>query len=257
MSTLLSLRSVGARLDGRPVLENVTLGCAVGERVALVGPNGAGKSTLLRRIAGLTPGDGNLHIGGEDLARMSPAARARRIAFLPQQRQIAWPIPVRDLVMLGRMPHGIDPLRPRAEDRAAVAAVMARLGIADWALRPATSLSQGEQARVLLARALATEADILLADEPIAALDPRHQLDALAALAEEATRGALVIAVLHDLALASQWANRVILLHDGKVLADGPPQSVITPAHLAASFGVAMHRGETSEGPALLFSSLR
>jgi iron complex transport system ATP-binding protein len=239
----LELADVTAVLEGRRVLGPINLKVHGHERIALVGPNGAGKSTLLRRMAGLMGGDGRITLNSTQLDHLTKGQRARAISFLPQQRQIAWPIPVRDLVALGRMPHGADPSHVRGDDQAAVMRALARLDLEDWAERPATALSQGEQARVLLARVLATEAPLLLADEPIAALDPRHQLETLGVLAEEADAGRSVIAVLHDLALASQWASRVILLVDGHVLADGPAAVALTPAHVLSAFGVVM-RGE-------------
>lgn len=236
----LDLSDVTALLDGRTVLGPVSLGIEAAERIALIGPNGAGKSTLLRRMAGLIGGGGRILLDGVPLTDITPAERARRISVLPQQRQIAWPIPVRDLVALGRLPHGGDPMHLSGRDSAAIARALDRLQLTGWSDRPATALSQGEQARVLLARALATEAPLLLADEPIAALDPRHQLEALAVLAEEAEAGRTVVAVLHDLALAADWASRVILLHEGRIVADGTPSETLTPERVAAVFGVSL-----------------
>ena len=235
---VLSLRDVGATLGGRPVVEAANLSFVAGERVALIGPNGAGKSTLLKRMAGLMHGPGEVRLGANDLAGVPVTTRARHIAYLPQQRQIGWPIRVRDLVALGRVPHGADPLRPGIVDGAAIERAMQALEVVQWADRPATALSQGEQARVLVARALATEADILLADEPVAALDPRHQLEMLGALAAESHAGRLVVVVLHDLALAAEWASRIVLMVEGRILADGLPHDVLQPELISRAFGI-------------------
>jgi iron complex transport system ATP-binding protein len=169
---------------------------------------------------------------------LSAAERARTVAYLPQSGSIAWPIPVRSVVALGRMPHGERSTHLTERGEAAVAAAIAAAGLHGFEARPATELSGGERARVLLARALATQAPILLADEPVAALDPRHQLLVLDVLRDQARGGASVIAVMHDLPLAARFADRVLLMHEGRIEADGAPRDVLTPAQLANSFGI-------------------
>ncbi|ADO41873.1 ABC cobalamin/Fe3+-siderophore transporter, ATPase subunit [Ketogulonicigenium vulgare Y25] len=217
-------------------LDRVSLRIAAGEYVGLIGPNGAGKTTLLRAALGL-----QAHRGRSSLAALPPGPRAKRAAFLPQQRQIAWPIAVRDLVALGRLPHG-------DQSSEIIDAVIARLDLAALADRPATALSGGEQARVLLARALVQQAELLLADEPTANLDPAAQLLAMDVLADEAARGTAVICALHDLGLAARYCSRLIVLHAGRIAADGAPKDVLTPQLLADVFGVrAQLRGDQLE----------
>jgi iron complex transport system ATP-binding protein len=231
-------KNVHVRLGAHAALAGVDVDIAPGIFTIVVGPNGAGKTTLLRALAGLlTPYEGAITIDGQSLGTISASARARTIAYLPQGGSVAWPIPVVSVVALGRMPHGerIDAL-PEGGRRAVAAAIEA-VGLREFGERPATELSGGERARVLVARALATEAPILLADEPVAALDPRHQLVALEILRARA-RHAAVVAVMHDLALAARFADRILLMREGRIAAAGAPRDVLTPERLAASFGI-------------------
>jgi iron complex transport system ATP-binding protein len=169
---------------------------------------------------------------------MRASERAQAIAYLPQGGGVAWPLPVESVVALGRLPHGEEPDRLPAPGREAVAAALLSVGLQGFEARPATSLSGGERARMLLARALATQAPVLLADEPVAALDPRHQLIVLEVLTAHARAGATVVAILHDLNLAARFADHIILLDQGKIEASGPPEGVLTEARLASSFGI-------------------
>ncbi len=227
------------RLGRRSVLAGLDVLIEPGALTIVVGPNGAGKTTLLRALAGLLqPSQGGIAVGARPLTSLSAAERARTIAYLPQSGSIAWPIPVRSVVALGRMPHGERSTHLPERGEAAVAAAIAAAGLHGFEARPATELSGGERARVLLARALATQAPILLTDEPVAALDPRHQLLVLDVLREQARSGASVVAVMHDLPLAARFADRVLLMREGRIEADGPPRHVLTPAQLAASFGI-------------------
>jgi iron complex transport system ATP-binding protein len=236
-----ALRASGlhVRLGRRSVLAGLDLLIEPGALTIVVGPNGAGKTTLLRALAGLLPpSQGGVTVGSRPLTSLSAAERARTIAYLPQSGSIAWPIPVRSVVALGRMPHGERSTHLTDRGEAAVAAAIAAAGLHGFEARPATELSGGERARVLLARALATQAPILLADEPVAALDPRHQLLVLDVLREQARGGASVVAVMHDLPLAARFADRVLLMREGRIEADGSPRDVLTPAQLAKSFGI-------------------
>ena len=233
----LSVTKAAVSLGGRPVLTGIDLTVRRGEFVAVVGPNGAGKTTLLRAIAGLVPASGDVTVGTSHLTRLSLAERARRIAYLPQGHVFHWPLPVADIVALGRLPRGAG-ADPSAADRDAVARAMEATGIADHAERLVTTLSGGERARVALARVLATEAEIILADEPTASLDPRYQLIVLGILKRHAEAGGTVLAVLHDLGLAARQAGRLIVLDHGRIVADGPPRDVLTKARLAETFGV-------------------
>lgn len=189
---------------------------------ALIGPNGAGKTSLLRALAGLTSGPGEVRL---DSRPLDPTTHA----YLPAEREIAWPIHAAQAVALGL---------PRP-DPAAVRDALARTTTLPFAHRPLTQLSTGERARVLLARALVARPRVLLLDEPIANLDPAHALGILALLRAEAAAGTVVLLSLHDLAHADRFADRVLLMDRGRLIADGPPADVLTPAHLAATFGIA------------------
>jgi iron complex transport system ATP-binding protein len=234
VTALLDVAGLCVALDGRPVVEGASLAVRPGEVVGLIGPNGAGKSSLLRAALGLIPARGTRQLGGRDVARLAPAARARAAAFLPQGREIGWPVSVRTLAALGRPADG-------PEDRAAVAAALERLGLTALADRPATRLSGGEQARALMARALAQDAPLIVADEPCAGLDPAQAIGLLAVLRAEAARGRGVLLTLHDLGLAANGCDRLAVMHRGRIVADAPPAAALDPALLAAVYGVRAH----------------
>jgi iron complex transport system ATP-binding protein len=234
---VVKLAGLDVGLGGKPVISGADLSVRRGEFVAVVGPNGAGKTTLLRSIAGLIPSRGLVEIDGTRLPRLSRHERARRMAYLPQGHVFYWPVPAADIVALGRLPRsGASGLS--LTDRAVVARAMEQTGIGGHADRPVTNLSGGERARVALARVLATEAPLILADEPTASLDPRYQLIVLDILRRHASSGGAVLAVLHDLGLAARQADRVVVLDKGRIVADGAPRDVLTKARLAETFGV-------------------
>ncbi|MDP4575604.1 ABC transporter ATP-binding protein [Qipengyuania sp. G39] len=202
-------------------LHDVSLAVEPGQITAICGPNGAGKSTLLEAFAGLLPpDDGAVNLGDSNLAALHPRERAQRIGYLPQAHEIAWDVPVRSLIELGRMPHGDARTEP-------VEAAIAALDLGPLENRRAQSLSGGETARVLLARVLAGEPAWILADEPLAALDIGHQLALLRHLRDAADQGAGVVLVLHDLAHAMNCADRVIVLSEGRLATDGQPESAL------------------------------
>ncbi|HVX92224.1 MAG TPA: ABC transporter ATP-binding protein [Xanthobacteraceae bacterium] len=229
---------VGAELSGRTVIEDVSLTLRRGRLLALLGPNGAGKTTLVRALVGLLPAHGSIRLDDQPMANLSPRQRARTIAYLPQGHTFAWPMPVASVVALGRIAHA-DPFSPpSAADAAAVRKALASTATEALAERPVTALSGGERARVALARALAAEAPFLLADEPTVSLDPRHQLVVMELLRQAARGGTAVLVVVHDLALAARFADSLVLMANGRIVADGPPQRTLTPERIAAVFGV-------------------
>lgn len=225
---------------GRTIVDRAALSLAPGELVGLIGPNGAGKSTLLRALLGITPRDaGTVMLDGTELAAMPAQARARAIAFLPQERRVEWRLTAHDVVMLGRYPHQAGFGGATQADREAAARAIAAVEGEALLDRPVSVLSGGERTRILLARALAVEAPLLLADEPIAALDPYHQLHVMEILQARARSGVGVLAVIHDLALAARFMDRLILMNAGQVIANGKPAAVLTPENLAKAYRIA------------------
>ena len=234
------LRGVTAGYRDRLVLRGVDLVIAAGERVALLGPNGAGKSTILRVLAGILPArSGEVLLGGDPVARLSRGQVARRLAAVPGGASLPFAARVEEVGGLGRLPYE-DPFRgPRAEDRAAVAAALERVGITALRDRDARELSLGERQLVLLALAVAQGAPLLVLDEPTVHLDLRHQVAVMELLAELNSRdGTTVLAVLHDLALARHFFPRLVLVDGGRVVADGPPRDVLRPERVRSVYGV-------------------
>ena len=237
--SVLEVRDIHMQRDGVSVLSGASLMVKPSELLAVVGPNGAGKSTLLSIMAGLLkPTSGAVLLDDQPLAAMPAEARARALAYLPQASDIAWPIPVRDIIALGRSPHRrTRGLAQTAADIDAVARAAESVGVSALLDRQATSLSGGERRRVELARALAVEAPILLADEPTAGLDPGMGLEAMETL-QTSARAKTVVAVTHDLGLAAQFAGRVVVIAEGILAADGPPLEALRPDVLASAYGV-------------------
>jgi iron complex transport system ATP-binding protein len=238
--TMLAVRGLACRHGTHQVLEGIDITFAAGEVTALVGPNGAGKTTLLRHLAGLdTPTAGRIEFDGRAISGIERATRARLVSYLPQAASAFWPLTGRDLVTLGRLPHGADLTRPLSPaDAEAVARAIERVGGVGLAGRPIDLMSQGERARMMLARTLATQADVLLADEPVANLDPAYALDAMSILRAEAARGACVVVSLHDLGLAARFAARIVVLANGRVAADGEPAVALRHEVIDAAYGV-------------------
>jgi iron complex transport system ATP-binding protein len=232
------LDRVSVRLGSRAVLTEATASFDGGALVGIVGPNGAGKSTLARAMLALLPTSGRVMVGGKEAAVMPRAELARRVAYLPQGQTLHWPLTVERLVGLGRLPHLGPMSRVGDADAAAIDRAMERADVTALRDRIATELSGGERARTLLARALAVEAPILVADEPLASLDPGHQIDVMELLKSEATDGRLVIAILHDLTMAARYCDRLMLIADGRIVADGAPAVVLSPDNLRSVYGI-------------------
>ncbi len=252
MSTLASLHGVSAHLGTRAVLQNVSLDINAGDVVAVIGPNGAGKSSLLKTLAGLlAPTRGALTLNGAAHSNIAASDRALEIAFLPQHRAIHWPMPVRAIVGLGRLPHQATGRTTEARDARAIDAAMAAMDVTQFADRAVLALSGGEQARVLMARALAQEPKLLLADEPTSVLDLSHQFALGAVLRARAAAGTACLVALHDLSLAARVADRIVMMAAGQIVADGVPADVLTPARILSVYGV--HLQVMTVGDSMVF----
>lgn len=234
----LSISDLHASLGGTRILGGVSLDLDGANFVGLIGPNGVGKTTLVRAIANLIPFEGSITIDGVAVGAMEANTRARGLAYLAQGAESHWPLTVERLVELGRLPH-LEPFRaPQAADKAAVERAMRAADIEMFRNRNVLTLSGGERARVLLARALAVEAPLLLVDEPVSSLDPYHQLGVMEVLRDYARAGRMVIAVLHDLSLAARYCDRLVLLNEGRIHADGTPREVLSAENLRAVYRV-------------------
>ncbi len=227
-------------LQGQPILHDIALTLAHGTWTAIVGPNGAGKSTLLRAIAGLLPMQGQVDLLGRSLPQWPAKERARTLAWLGQNETSSNELRVYEVVMLGRLPHQAWLAPPSSADHAAVALAMQQTQSWEWRERPLGQLSGGERQRVLLARALAVQAQVLLMDEPLAHLDPPHQADWLALVRDLTATGVAVISVLHELNMALQ-ADSLVIMQGGRVHWHGAPQQAQTRAALQAVFDHRLH----------------
>ena len=226
-------------IDDRHILKAIDLRVRAGEMLGLIGPNGAGKSTLLRALAGVRPAAGHIRFDGVELSTLSPLERARRIAWLAQSGPVHWPLSIAQIVALGRQPwHEAEALTREKTTR-----LLDTCGLGDLAERRYDTLSGGEKARVLLARALAGDPELLLADEPTAALDLSHQLEVMALLRAHCRRGNAVIVVLHDLRLAGHYCDRLQFLKGGSTLVSGTPPQVITAHWLETAYGIRLREG--------------
>lgn len=239
MIPALSFAGIAAGYGTNVLLRDLSVDFPSGTLTGLVGPNGAGKTTLLRVALGIVAArEGDVRVAGRELETWSREALARTIAYLPQSADAQWPVAARSLAALGRLPHRAPFADLSAEDLARVSDALARCDALAFADRRVDELSSGERARVLLARALATDAAILLVDEPAAHLDPAHQLRLMELLRQEAGRGAAVVVTLHDLSLAARFCDRIVVLKSGRLVASGTPDEALSEAILGEAFGI-------------------
>ena len=247
--SLLTLEGFSVFRGPCDILRDVDLTVGAGEVVGIIGPNGAGKTSLMRGALGLLVSKGHSSLGA-----LSPRTRGQAVAWLPQAREIAWPMSVERLVMLGRTPHLGTGQRATEADVAAVDRALARMDMVGFRERIATQLSGGEQARALIARALAQETPLLMADEPIAGLDPAHQIATMQTFSSLAGEGHSVIVSLHDLGLAARHCTRLVVIGGGGIIADGPPRVVLTADLLRETFGISAYVQDTPDG--LVFQAM-
>lgn len=236
---LLQANKISLSIEDTAILRGVDLELKSGELLGLIGPNGAGKSSLLRTLAGLTrPTSGSVLLDDSNLLEMEPKQRARNIAYLAQEATVHWPLIVERVVELGRLPHLDGWQQPSAKDMDVVNRVIQQTDVGHLRERVFDTLSGGEAMRVMLARALAGEPAILLADEPVAALDPAHQLDVMQLLQDHCNSGGAAVVVLHDLALASHFCDRLQLLDSGRTVAVGDATTVLSEENLKEIYGI-------------------
>jgi len=232
------------RFGATTALNGVDVSVDGGELVGFIGPNGSGKTTLLRVLAGLlSPDSGQTFLAGRPSAAIDKAEFARSVSYLQQGAEVHWPITIESLVGLGRLPHRRAFRGPSDRDRQAIESALMATDTLMLRYRTVNQVSGGERMRALLARALAVEAPMLLADEPVAALDPLHQLQVMDLLRAKVAAGGGVVVVLHDLSLAARYCDRLVLLSKGAVLADGHPAAVLSDDNVAKAFGVKVARG--------------
>lgn len=254
MSSAIAVNSLKCGYPERIVLEEASFTVDSGEVVALLGPNGSGKSTLLKTLSGtLKPLAGRVEIGGDDMAKLSYRERGRRIGFVPQEELPTFPFLARQIVVMGRLPH-TPGYFDAPEDWVRVKEAMIQADCWTLADRPVTELSGGERQRVLIARALATDARLLLLDEPSAHLDVGHALALVALLRELATQGHAIVLAVHDLNLAAMVADRAVLLGQGSVCTTGPTREVLSSQELDQVYGVDFERIQSGSGQLRVFA---
>ncbi|MFB6232224.1 MAG: ABC transporter ATP-binding protein [Salinibacter sp.] len=244
----LSVDRLRVVLDGHTILRNLSFEVPEGQWVGILGPNGAGKTTLLRAIGSHVPFDGRIHLEGEPVEQMSAQDRARALAFVRQARSLTFDFTVEEFVLLGRAPHRGWLQSYRRADRARVQEALARVDLEGFESRSVLSLSGGELQRVFLAQALAQEAGALLLDEPTAHLDVHYQFSFMEQIRAQQAEGQTVLAAVHDLELAARYADRLLLLDEGRIKAEGPPAAVLTQGRIADVFGMRVEVDHHREG---------
>ena len=245
--TKLSLCNIGLSITNKVILEGINLELNSGELVVLLGANGAGKSSLLRSALGLAQvSTGESLIDEQLVTTLSSANRAKKVAYLPQKRPLAWPIKVFDVVSLGRYAYGVNLGRLKNDDLESVESAITSCGLEQLRNRRVDTLSGGEAARVHVARAFAANAALLLADEPTAALDPKHQLDVMQLIRRYVDMGGGALVVGHEASLAARFADRLIWMRDGRIVADGTVKETMTAAMMAEIYGVSAQIGDVA-----------
>ncbi|MEM1044939.1 MAG: ABC transporter ATP-binding protein [Pseudomonadota bacterium] len=234
----LDCKAVSVVLGHKTVLDRITLRVDTPALIGIVGPNGAGKSTLMRAMAGLQSCSGSIAWDDVPLSRMPEVQRARAIAYMPQERIVHWAIPCLDVVLLGRLPHRSRFSGVSAADLRFARDAMERMDVLAFVRRPFDTLSGGEQARVLIARMLAQDPLVYIADEPVNGLDPAHQIGLMQTFRHLASEGRTVFLSLHDLTLAGRWCDRILLLEDGRLRSDGAPTDTLTEHEMADVYGI-------------------
>ena len=238
--SVLNFDNVSVSLQGKDIVNNVSFKVPKGKFLALLGPNGAGKTTLLKAASGLAAYSGSLTLFDKELNLLTPHETGHIISYVPQGADVHWPMCVRDIVALGRLPYHRGFAINETKDQNAINTAIEILDLSQLTDRSFNALSGGEKSRVMLGRALATEPKILLADEPTAALDPYHQLQILNVMQRMTNQGVSVVTILHDIFLAAQFADIVVLLHHGQVIAFGKPEEVLTPKILKRVYNISL-----------------
>lgn len=247
--TELVAKNLQVAADDTVLLDDASLTLSTGEVVAILGPNGAGKTTLLRALLGLVDvNEGVSHLNGRAITEFAADERARQISYLPQRRPLAWPNKVYDVIALGRFAHGAALGRLGEEDQKAVDDAIEACDLGSLAHRSADSLSGGELARVHFARAFAAQAPLLIADEPVAALDPRHQLRIANLIRQFVDDGGGTLVVLHEVSTAARIADRLVWMKDGRIVAEGSPQQTLTPEMIADVYGIDVRIMQDDDG---------
>jgi iron complex transport system ATP-binding protein len=247
--SLLVAKGLSYSAQGAALVSDASFTLEPGTLTALIGPNGAGKTTLLRLALGLLePDEGSAEIGGRNVAKWEALERARQIAYLPQTRPLVWPQPVRDIIALGRYAYGGTPYHLSREDEAAVEQAISACELEGFEERAADTLSGGELSRVHLARALSAQTPVLFADEPVTALDPRYAHEVLRLFKKASGDGCAVLTVLHDLTLAARYADRLIWMKEGRIIADGSPLETLTSQRLHDVFDIEAQVSRKNDG---------
>ncbi len=245
---MIAAKNISVSLGDHAAVREASIEINPGEVVGFVGPNGAGKTSLLRSLLRLVPVDaGSVTLKGSDITMDAPHKHATSIAYLPQGQNIAWPLTARRLVALGRVPHRSTWETLKPQDEQVIEKALLAADAKSFADRPVTELSGGERSRVLLARALAVESPVLLVDEPTASLDPYHQLTTMEALKASAAGGTAIGVVLHDLNLAGRFCDRLYLMNEGAIVAEGTPGQVLSDENLATVYRVGVRRDDRGD----------